>query len=194
MLAAGHRASAVRRFPPGCGRDHRAAHPPEQPSPSTTTTNLLRPPPNASVRAATKSPKLARQPLLAVASPGPDRGEGNGLVAGIEVPAAAEVVLVRRPSAVRRYPPECGRGVAVSKPSKEQAALRNGEAKTIAVDGDQRVEVDAGSNGWVNCGGDGGGVRQEEGGGRPWDLTGLMLPPFLPWAQRGRRSQRQKLL
>lgn len=193
MLAAGHRASAVRRYPPGCGRDHRAAHPPGQPGPSTTATNLLRPPPNASARAATKSPKLARQPLLAVATEGPDHGEGNGLVAGIEVPAATtEVVLVRRASAVRRYPPGCGRGAAASKPSKAQSAPRNGEAESIA--GDQKVEMDAGSNGWMDCGGDAGGVRQEEGGGRPWDLTGLTLPPFLSWAQHGRRSQRQKLL
>uniref|UniRef100_A0A0D9YV67 Uncharacterized protein n=1 Tax=Oryza glumipatula TaxID=40148 RepID=A0A0D9YV67_9ORYZ len=130
-------------------------------------------------------------PLLAVATEGPDRGEGNGLVAGIEVPAAIEVVLVRRASAVRRYPPGCGRAAAASKPSKAQSASRNGEAESIA--GDQKVEVNAGSNGWMNGGGDAGGAR-EEFGGRPWDLTGLMLPPFLPWAQHGRRSQRQKFL
>ncbi|KAF0910785.1 hypothetical protein E2562_004758 [Oryza meyeriana var. granulata] len=127
--------------------------------------------------------------------------EGDGPVVGIEVPAA-EVVLVRRASAVRRYPPGCGRGAAVSnagapagegraEPSKEQSALCNGEAKAIA--GDQKVVVDADFNGWMNCGGDTGGA-EEEGGGRPWDLTGLMVLPFLPWAQHGRRSQRQKPL
>uniref|UniRef100_A0A0D9WLU2 Uncharacterized protein n=1 Tax=Leersia perrieri TaxID=77586 RepID=A0A0D9WLU2_9ORYZ len=200
MLAAGHRATAIRRFPPGCGRHHRPTHPP---APSTTTTtaaaSLLRPP-----HAWTKTTSLPRQPLLAVETDGrSDRGEGNGSVAGIERPPA-EVELVRRASAVRRYPPGCGRGSAAAvpsvgvsageggaKPSEEQSGLCNGDEK--GSDGDQKVVVDADSNGGMDCGGDSGGGAEEEeeegGGGRP----GLMLPPSLPWAQHGRRSQRRKL-
>ncbi|KAL5226095.1 hypothetical protein ABZP36_012734 [Zizania latifolia] len=210
LPATRHRASAVRCFPPGCGRHHRAANSPEQEQPRPSTADLLLPP-KPSARTATKAPSHARQPLLTVAE-GPDRGEGNGSAAGIEVPAAA-VLLARLVSAVRSYPPGCGRGAAVSnpgtlvgggdaEPSRPQAAVVcNGEAKAIA--GDQKVAVcegtldrgDSDSNDGLNCGGDVGDPL-EEGGGRPWNLTGLMLAPFLPWAQRGRRrrSQRRKLL
>ncbi|KAG8093943.1 hypothetical protein GUJ93_ZPchr0012g20606 [Zizania palustris] len=212
LPATRHRASAVRIFPPGCGRHHRAAHSLEQElQPRPSTADLLRPP-KPSARTATRAPSHARQTVLTAAE-GTDRVEGNGSTAGIEVPAAAGL-LARLVSAVRTYPPGCGRGAAVSnsgtlvgggdaEPNKPHAAVVcNGEANTTA--GDQKVVVcegtldrgDSDSDDGLNCGGDVGGPL-EEGGGRPWNLTGLMLAPFLPWAQHGRRrrrSQRRKLL
>uniref|UniRef100_J3MBA1 Uncharacterized protein n=1 Tax=Oryza brachyantha TaxID=4533 RepID=J3MBA1_ORYBR len=194
--------------PRGGGRrpHHISAHPSQQPSAGAgaSTTSPLQRPPNASARAATKAPNhLARQPLLAVAfsgTDGPDRGEGSGPVDGIESPPA-EVVLVRLASAVRRYPPGCGRGIAVPNAGapagqgglKAQSALRNGEAKAIASGDCKVVVVGADSNGWMNCGGDAGGA-EEEGCERHWNMTGIMLPPFQSWAQHGRRLQRRKLL
>lgn len=84
-------ASAVRRFPPGCGRPRNAAaQKPLRPHPSSATKPPL---PNPSARAAATT-----------TTPLP----------GGTVPAAE--VTVRRASALRRYPPGCGRGVSVPKP------------------------------------------------------------------------------
>ncbi|KAL6606625.1 hypothetical protein ACP70R_042278 [Stipagrostis hirtigluma subsp. patula] len=209
-LADRRRASAVRRFPPGCGRHHNAAAGrPRVALPSSTADLPLL---NSSARAAAKTASpTPRRTLPSATSSGterPDRSVGNGRNAAA---AAAAAVAARRVSAVRRYPTGCGRGVAVSKPlalageggagaTKPTAVVCNGEAKARACDKEAVLldrALDHGesdSNGGVKNGGGGDAGAREEGGGKPWVVTGLMAAPFLPWAKYGRRSQRLKLL
>ncbi|AQL02122.1 uncharacterized protein [Zea mays] len=204
------RASAIRRFPPGCGRPHKpaAGPPPYHRIPTAAAAKTKHTLPNPSARAATNTaPPPPRQTLSATASLGaeaPDRGVGSGR-------NAAAVVTVRLVSAVRGYPPGCGRGVAVSKskpPDSEDEAERedgagnpsavvgNGDPKARACDGDVMLRASAldhaefSSNGGVTTGGDGDAGAHDEGGGKPWEVTGLMAAPFLPWARHERRSQR----
>uniref|UniRef100_A0A0E0G157 Uncharacterized protein n=1 Tax=Oryza nivara TaxID=4536 RepID=A0A0E0G157_ORYNI len=54
---------------------------------------------------------------------------------------------MRLASAVRRYPPGCGRAAAASKPSKAQSASRNGEAESIGGGGECWL---SGSNAWLD--------------------------------------------
>lgn len=124
----------------------------------------------------------------------------------------AAAVTVPRVSAVRRYPPGCGRGVALSKSrppdsegeaesedgsGKPSAVVGHGDAKARAwEDGEVMLRASAldgaefSSNGGMTNGGDGDAGAQEEGGEKPWEVSGLMAVPFLPWAQHERRSQR----
>ncbi|EER87839.1 hypothetical protein BDA96_10G043700 [Sorghum bicolor] len=214
MLASNRRASAsaVRRFPPGCGRPHNvAAGPPPYhrlPTTAAATTKTKPTLANPSARGGTNTAlPPARRTLPATASFGaeaPDRGVGSGMTA----------VTVRRASAVRRYPPGCGRGVALSKPkppdsSEGEVESEDGAGKPSAAvvghggpkasaweDGEVMLrasELDGAkfsSNGGTTNGGDGDSGAQEEGGGKPWEVSGLMAMPFLPWAQHERRSQR----
>ncbi|KAJ1258020.1 hypothetical protein BS78_10G041600 [Paspalum vaginatum] len=210
-----HRASAFRRFPPGCGRHHNASAgpPPHHPLPITTAAAKTKPPlPNPSTASgATKTaPPQPKPSIHAAASLGtaaPCRGVVNGR-------QAAAAVTVRRVSAVRRYPPGCGRAVAVYKPPasvgkvaseagaskiKPLAVGGNGtDSKARACDREMMLRKSAldhaefNSNGGMKNGGDGDADAQEEGGRKPWVVTGIMAVPFLPWAQYGRRSQRPK--
>ncbi|CAD6337716.1 unnamed protein product [Miscanthus lutarioriparius] len=217
MLASNRRpsASAVRRFPPGCGRHlNVAAGPPLYQYHQLPTTAAAAKPkptlPNPSARGGTNTaPPPARRTLPATASFGaeaPCRGVGNGR-------KAAAAVTVPRVSAVRRYPPGCGRGVALSKSklpgSEGEAESEDGAGKPSAAvvghgdpkaraweDGEVMLRASAldraefSSNGGMTNGGDGDAGAQEEGGEKPWEVSGLMAVPFLPWAQHERRSQR----
>ncbi|OEL34344.1 hypothetical protein BAE44_0004636 [Dichanthelium oligosanthes] len=217
VLPADRRASAFRRFPRGCGRHHNAATglPSRYPLPPTAAAaTATKPPlPNPSpARAANKTapsqPKRTRPAAAPSGAEGSSRGVGNGR-------KAAAAVTARRVSAVRRYPPGCGRGVAVSKPppsmgeagaGKPTAAVGNGEAMARACGREVMLRASAldhakfnsnalddaefNSNGGMKNGGGGDAVAQEEGGGKPWVVTGPMAVPFLPWAQHGKRSQR----
>ncbi|TKW19656.1 hypothetical protein SEVIR_4G034700v4 [Setaria viridis] len=172
-LPADRRASAFRQFPRGCGRHHNAAAglPPRHPVPKTA----------AATKPPLPNPSLAR-------------------VANKSIPCI---------SAVRRYPPGCGRVVAVSKPlaslgeagseadaGKPTAVEGNVDAKARACDREVMMPASAldlgefNSNGGMQNEGGGDAGAQEEAGGKPWVVTGLMAVPFLPWAQHGRRSQR----
>jgi len=211
MLASNRRPSAVRRFPPGCGRPHNvAAGPPlYHQLPTTAAAAKTKPTlPNPSARGGTNTaPPPARRTLPATASFGaeaPGHGVGNGR-------KAAAAVSVPRVSAVRRYPPGCGRGVALSKSkttdsdgevesedgaAKPSAVVGNGDPKARACDGEVMLRASAldgaefNYNGGMTNGGDGDAGAQEEGGEKPWEVTGLMAVPFFPWAQHERRSQR----
>ncbi|KAL6839637.1 hypothetical protein ACP4OV_030576 [Aristida adscensionis] len=204
------RASAVRRFPPGCGRPHNAAPrpPPQHPFPSSTAhLPLVKPSARTAAKTASPPPTQTLHPAAYSGTQGPDRGAGSVRR------AAAAALAARRISAVRRYPPGCGRGVAVSKPpalagdgeagaGRPTAVACEGEAKARVRDEEAVLRDRALDLGEFDCngemqngGGDGVGVPDpEEGGGKPWVVTGLMAAPFLPWAQYGRRSQRRKLL
>uniref|UniRef100_A0ACD5ZP37 Uncharacterized protein n=1 Tax=Avena sativa TaxID=4498 RepID=A0ACD5ZP37_AVESA len=204
LLAVRRRASAVRRFPLGCGRQHSNAAPPSRrPVPTPYSANGG-PPPNPSARAAAKTsstPAADRFP----GTEGHDRGGSGAPIAGTKAPAAAEVV-VRRRWAVRRYPPGCGRGVPVPKPETSVVA-RDGEGGSIevlaaacdveaqATAADQEVvpsastldNGDANSDGAGKSGGDGGGALEGCGSpGPPCTETAIMLAP---WSQHGQMSQ-----
>ncbi|RLN11561.1 hypothetical protein C2845_PM09G03120 [Panicum miliaceum] len=210
VLPADRRPSAFRRFPPGCGRRTNAAArlPPRYPLPATAAAAASNKPPlpNPSLaRAANKTaPPQPRRTLPAAAASGaagPCRGVGSGR-------KAAAALTARRVSAVRRYPPGCGRGVAAPKPpaSVGEGQGEAGAGKTTAVvcDGyamarpcDLEVALLASaldhaefnSNGEMQNEGGGDAGAREGVGGKPWVVTGLMAVPFLPWAQYGRRSQ-----
>ncbi|CAN6202546.1 unnamed protein product [Urochloa humidicola] len=215
VLPTSGRPSAVRRFPRGCGRHHNAAGaaglPPRYPLPATAA--ATKPPlPKGSTPARAANETAPPQPgrtLPAAASSGA-AGPGPGV--GNDVRKAAAAVTVRRASAVRRYPPGCGRGDAASKPpaSSGEAGSEAGAGKTVVAVGNRdargrvcELEVmllraaapdrpEFNSNGGVQSeeGGDAG--AQEEDGGKPWVVSGPMAVPFLPWAQHGRRSQGPK--
>ncbi|CAL5044583.1 unnamed protein product [Urochloa decumbens] len=208
VLPDGRRPSAIRRFPPGCGRHHNAGArlPPRYPLPATAAAAkppLPKPTPARAPKKPAPPPPGRTLPAAAssgAAGPGPSVGNGGK-------PAAA--VTVRRPSAVRRYPPGCGRGVAVSKPpassgeagseagaGKPAAAVGNGDAKARACEMEvmllraaapNRAEFNFHGGMQSEEGGDAG--AHEEGGGKPWVVTGPMAMPLLPRAQHGRRSQ-----
>ncbi|CAM0912752.1 unnamed protein product [Alopecurus aequalis] len=201
-------ASAIRRFPPGCGRKHRdAAQPPLRLVPVSFAANDG-PPPNPTARAAAKtsSAPAARLP----GTEGHNRGRENGPMSRTKDPAAAEVV-VHRLSAVRRYPPGCGRGFAVPKPEASAVACE-GEGGAIellaevcdveaqAIDGDQEVVPSASTldNGEANSDGVGctmgedGGSALEGCGGGPSIANGTIPAPLVPWAQHGQRSQQRR--
>ncbi|CAN6179344.1 unnamed protein product [Urochloa humidicola] len=183
------RPSAFRRFPPGCGRHANAGAglPPRYPATTAAVAAAAKPPlpKPAPARAAKKpTPPHPGRTFPAAASAGA-AGPGPGV--GNEGKAAA-TVTVRRPSAVRRYPPGCGRGVVVSKlpASLGEAGSEVGAAKATAVVGNgdaKETTAEFNSNG---------GVQSEEGGGKPWVVAGPVAVPFLPWAQHGRRSQGPK--
>jgi hypothetical protein len=209
-LPADRRASAFRRFPRGCGRHRNAAAglPPRFPVPATTAAATKAPLPNPSLaRAANKSaphrPTRIPPAVASSAAEGGGRGVGNGRKPAAAVSARCVV------SAVRRYPPGCGRGrgVAVSNPpplaSLGEAGSKAGAGKPTAVVGnggamaracDREVPASAlhlaefNSDGGMQNEGGGDAGAQEEGGGKPWMVTGLMAVPFLPWAQHWRRS------
>nr|CAB3466996.1 unnamed protein product [Digitaria exilis] len=164
VVPADRRASAIRRFPPGCGRRrrHNAAAtrlPHADPLPITSSSSssaaaAAKPPlPNPSIaRAAHKAaPPRPRRADSAAAASGAE-GNRRGVESGRKAPAAA-AVNVRSVSAVRRYPPGCGRGDAVSK---------------------RKAPV-----------GEAGAAGAQE---KPWVVNGLMAVPFMPWAQHGRRK------
>ncbi|CAN6165119.1 unnamed protein product [Urochloa humidicola] len=185
------RPSAFRRFPLGCGRHRNAGAglPPRYPATAAAAAKPPLPKPGPARAAKKPTPPHPGRTLPAAATAGvagPGPGVGNGGKA-----AAAVTVTVRRPSAVRRYPPGCGRGVVVSKlpASLGEAGSEVGAGKATAAVPD-RAEFN--SNGGVQSeeGGDAG--AQEEGGGKPWVVAGPMAVPFLPWAQHGRRSQGPK--
>ncbi|KAE8776951.1 hypothetical protein D1007_50313 [Hordeum vulgare] len=208
-LPAGRRlASAVRRFPPGCGRQQgNAAQPPRRPSPVPSAASIG-PPPNPYAPAAAKpspTPAAARLP----GTGGHDRGGADGPTAGIRAPAVAEVVT-RRLSAVRRYPPGCGRRVAVPQPEAPLAAVPEDDAGAIdllAAVCDFEAEALAAYRKGVPCAGDGGEADDgSEGKGKgggdsvgalagcgnpgpPQDMAGIAL---VPWAQHGQRSQQRR--
>ncbi|XP_039845447.1 immediate early response gene 5 protein-like [Panicum virgatum] len=126
---ADRRASAFRRFPPGCGRRTNAAArlPPRHPLQATAAAAASEPPlPNPSLaRAANRTAPPAPQPKRArpaAASSSGAAGPGPGVGSGGE--AAAAVTTARRVSAVRRYPPGCGRDVAAPKPKPPASARR----------------------------------------------------------------------
>ncbi|TVU12604.1 hypothetical protein EJB05_46255, partial [Eragrostis curvula] len=211
-------ASAVRRFPPGCGRPRNAAaqKPPRPLPPSTTKLPLPNPSARAATGAAAPPPRRTIPAAAASGTVETDRGAGNE---GEATPA----VTVRRVAAVRRYPPGCGRGVAVAKlpalvgegeagASESSVLVGVGEAvaskplaevcieaKGKACDreaalcecaiGDSEFNFDGGMENGIG-GGDAG--AQEEGSGKHWVATALMEEPLIPWAQHGRRSQRPK--
>ncbi|KAF7093540.1 hypothetical protein CFC21_095945 [Triticum aestivum] len=197
-LPAGRRlASAVRSFPPCCGRQQgNAAQPPRRPAPVPSAANDP-PPRNPYARAATKPsspPAAARLP----GAKGHDRGEADGPMAGTRAPAAAEVVT-RRLSAVRRYPPGCGRVVAAPKPEAPVAVAREEDAGAIdllaavcdveaeALAADRKAD---GSDGEGKGGGDGDGALAGCGSpGPPRDMAEIAL---VPWAQYGQRSQQRR--
>ena len=129
-------------------------------------------------------------------------------MSGTIAPAAAAEV-VRRLSAVRRYPPGCGRGVAVPRPEALVVA-REGycgaidllaavcDVETQAIDGDQEVvpsastvDVDNGDANSDGGGEDGGGTLEGSGGGA-WIANGTIPAPLVPWAQHGQRSQQRR--
>jgi hypothetical protein len=211
LHAARRRASAVRRFPPGCGRQHsNAAPPPRRAVPAPYSANGD-PPPKPSAKTSS-TPAAARFPE----NEAHDRGGPHEPVTGTKDPADAEVV-VRRLSAVRRYPPGCGRGLAVPKP-EGSAVTSDGEAggamellaavcdvETKAADGDQELlpsasavdNGDASSDGAGKSGGDGGGGALEGCGSPgpptpPCTMAGITLAPLLPWAQHGQRSLQRR--
>uniref|UniRef100_A0ACD5XQJ5 Uncharacterized protein n=1 Tax=Avena sativa TaxID=4498 RepID=A0ACD5XQJ5_AVESA len=211
LPAVRRRASAVRRFPLGCGRQHsNAAPPPRRPVPTPYSANGA-PPPNPSARAAaaktSSSPAADRFP----GTEGHDRGGAGAPISGTKAPAAAEVV-VRRRWAVRRYPPGCGRGVPVPKPETSVVA-RDGEGGSIevlvaacdveaqATAGDREVvpsastleNGEAKSDGAGKSGGDGGGALEGCGSpGPPSTANAIMLAPLVPWAHHGQRSQQRR--
>lgn len=119
-------------------------------------------------------------------------------MAGTRAPAAAEVVT-RRLSAVRRYPPGCGRRVAAPKPEAPVAVMREEEAGAIdllAAVCDVEAEALAadrkavGSDGEGKSGGDGDSALEGCGSpGPPRDMAEITL---VPWAQHGQRSQQRR--
>jgi len=111
---------------------------------------------------------------------------------------AAAAVTARCVSAVRRYPPGCGRDVAAPKPpaSVSEGQGESGVGKTTAVLCTSYAEArpcdreEFNSNGGMQNEGGGDACAHQGVGGKPWVVTGLMAVPFLPWAQYGSRSQR----
>ncbi|PUZ62216.1 hypothetical protein GQ55_4G338900 [Panicum hallii var. hallii] len=205
VLPADRHASAFRRFPPGCGRHTNAAArlPPRYPLKATAASEPPLPNPSPARAADKTAPPQPRRTLPAASSSGaagPVRGVGSGR-------KAAAAVTARRVSAVRRYPPGCGRGVAAPKPpasmgegqgeasaGKTAAVVCDGYAKARPGDLEVALRVSAlddaefNSNGGMQNEGGGDAGAQEGVGGKPWVVTGLMAVPFLPWAQYGRRS------
>jgi hypothetical protein len=104
-------ASAVRHFPPGCGRPGNAAagKPPRPLPPSTTKPPLLVP----TLRSATTTAAPAPRRMVPAAASSGTAGTNNGAENGRE---ASTAVTVRRASAMRTYPPGCGRGLPVPVP------------------------------------------------------------------------------
>ncbi|KAG2609397.1 hypothetical protein PVAP13_4KG034200 [Panicum virgatum] len=197
---ADRRASAFRRFPPGCGRRTNAAArlPPRHPLQATAAAAASEPPlPNPSLaRAANRTAPPAPQPKRArpaAASSSGAAGPGPGVGSGGE---AAAAVTTRRVSAVRRFPPGCGRGVAAPEPpaSVGEGKGEAGAGETTAVQCDSYATArpcdpeEFSSNGVVQNEGGGDAGAQEGADGKPWAVTGLMAVPFLPSAQYGSRS------
>ncbi|CAN6215099.1 unnamed protein product [Urochloa humidicola] len=196
------RPSAFRRFPPGCGRHANAGAGLRPRYPAAAAKPPL---PKPAKKPTPPQPGRTLPAAASAGAAGPGLGVGNG-------GKAAAAVTVRRPSAVRRYPPGCGRVVAASKPTaslgeagsevgagKPVAVVGNGDAKDRVCDLEEMLlraaapgRAEFNSNGGVQSeeGGDAG--AQEEGGEKPWVVAGPMAVLFLPWAQHGRRSQGPK--
>ncbi|KQK19873.1 hypothetical protein BRADI_1g50980v3 [Brachypodium distachyon] len=193
LPAALRRASAVRRFPPGCGRQPSNASQPPHRLVRFAADDGAPPTPSASWRA-------ARFP----GTQGHGRGWGDGSMDGIDALAAAEVIA-RRASAVRRYPPGCGRSVAAPKPeplvAMEGEKSEGGAIELLAAVCDVEAKAIAGAQKVALCGstaleggesGSNGGVESGGRGGEPLLVAELASSPLLPWAQRGRRSQQRR--
>nr|CAB3469505.1 unnamed protein product [Digitaria exilis] len=195
VVPSDRRASAIRRFPPGCGRRRRRHHndaatrlPHADPLPITSAAAAKPPLPNPSVaRAADKAaPPRPRRATPAAASYGLEEPRRVGVGSGRKAPAAA-AVNVRSVSAVRRYPPGCGRGVAVSKRKAPVGESGAGEPTEMVGNGETKAGdlAQFNSNGVVLSTGDAGTAGAQE---KPWVVNGLMAVPFMPWAQHGRRK------
>ena len=123
-------ASAIRRFPPGCGRRTNATArlPPRYPLQATAAAAPEPPLPNPSLACAANTTAPPQPTRTRPAAAGPGRGVGSG-------GKAAAAVTARCVSAVRRYPPGCGRDVAAPKPpaSVSEGQGESGVGKTTAV-------------------------------------------------------------